>query len=84
MITFTRQNNISLCKDCEAIPSECLITQHNLLVMDVNIRNLKKKKRKVRDFKVKRCNLTTENVTKLYEKAKIEGHWKLEEDADTI
>jgi len=30
-----RAENRRLCKDCKVIPSECLMTQHRLLVRDV-------------------------------------------------
>ena len=34
-----RANSRKLSKDCKVIPSECLTTQHRLLVMDVEIRS---------------------------------------------
>ncbi|XP_059277895.1 uncharacterized protein LOC132032123 [Lycium ferocissimum] len=39
-----RKDDKGLCKDCKVIPSENLTTQHNLLVMDLEIRRKKKKK----------------------------------------
>ena len=50
-----------LCKDCKGIPSEYLEAQHRLLVIDVEIKSLKGKKRSVRDPKVTWWNLTKEN-----------------------
>ena len=40
-----RTNHKRLCKDCKVIPSECLETQHRLLVMDLVIKDFKTKKR---------------------------------------
>ena len=34
-----RTNDRRKCRDCKVIPSECLTTQHRLLVMDVEIRS---------------------------------------------
>jgi len=38
---------------CKVIPSECLTTQHRLLVMDVAIRGTLRRKRTVGVYKVK-------------------------------
>jgi len=40
-----KANHRRLCKDCKVIPSECLGTQHSLLVMDLVIKSFKVKKR---------------------------------------
>jgi len=55
------------------LPSECLTTQHRLLVIDVEIRSSIRKKRTIGVYKVKWRNLIGENVTKLFEKIKTEG-----------
>lgn len=52
--------------------------------MDVEIKNLKEKKRSVGDFKVKWWNLIGENVTKLSDKNKGEGNRELARDANTM
>ena len=41
-----RANNRLLCNDCKVIPNEFLETRHRLLVMDVVIKSLKRKKNK--------------------------------------
>jgi len=46
-------SNEGKCRDCKVIPSECLATQHRLLVMDVEIREAIRRKRKVGVYKVK-------------------------------
>jgi len=79
-----RTNNGRLCKDCTVIPNECLVTQHRLLVMDVEIRTVIRKKRTVGAYKVKWWNLNDENVTKLSEKITTEGKWRLEGDLNRI
>jgi len=42
-----RASSRRMCRDCKVLPSECLATQHRLLVMDVEIRGAIRKKRKV-------------------------------------
>jgi len=68
-----RANHRSLCKDCKVIPSECLGTQHRLLVMDLMIKSFKLKKRSRGVARVRWWNLTRENTTKLSEKIKSEA-----------
>ena len=62
-----------LCKDCKVIPSECLRTQHRLLVIDIEVRSSIKRKRTFGMYRVRWCNLCGENATKLVEKIKSEG-----------
>ena len=66
------------------IPSECLTTQHRLLVMDVETRRLMRRNKTVGVYKVKWWNLTGDNVTKLSEQMKIEDKWTLEGDANKM
>ena len=46
---LVRADSQRFCKDCKVIPSEYLGTQHRLLVLDVEFKCLKQKKRGVRD-----------------------------------
>jgi len=70
---LVRANSRRLCRDCKVTPSECLATQHRLLVVHVEIRNAINRKRTVGVYKLKWWNLNGENVTKLFEKIKTEG-----------
>ena len=79
-----RVNSRGLYRDCKVIPNECLVTQHRLFVMDVEIRSTIRKKRNVGIYKVKWWNLNGENVTNLSEKIKTEGKWRLEGDSNRI
>jgi len=72
------------CKDCKVIPSEYLRTQHMLLVLDVEFRCSKWKKRRVEDPRVKWWTLTKENAVLLSERITEEGAWRRVEDADKI
>ena len=72
------------CRDCKVLPSECLLTQHRLLVLDVEISRAVRRKRKVRVFKVKWWNLKGEKEIKLSEKIKSEGKWRLDGDSNRI
>ena len=66
------------------IPSECLETQHKILVMDVESKSLKRKKRNVGEGIVKWWNLIRENAIRLAEKIKIEGKWTPIRDANEL
>jgi len=72
-----RANGRRLCRDCKVIPIECLKTQHRLLVVNVEMRSAVRRKSHVGVYKIKWWNLTSENVTKLSEKIKVEGKWRL-------
>ena len=56
-----RANSRRWCRDSKVLPSECLTTQHRLLVLDVEIRDTIRRKRKVGVYKVKWWNLKGEN-----------------------
>ena len=55
-----------------------------VLVLDVEIRGVVRRKRKARVYKVKWWNLNEENTRKLSEKIKREGKGKLEGDSNRI
>ena len=63
------------------IPSEYLGTQHRLLVLDVEFKCSKWKKRRVGDPRVKWWTLTKENVVLLSERITEEGACTRVEDA---
>ena len=52
--------------------------------MDVEIRGVIRRKRKIGAYIVKWWNLKWENAMKLSEKIKSEGKWKLEGDSSRI
>jgi len=72
------------CKDCKVIPSEYLGTPHRLLVLDVEFKCSKWKKRRVEDSRVRWLTLTKENAGLLSEKITEEGAWRRVEDADSM
>jgi len=65
---LTRVDNRRFCKDYKVIPSEYLDTQHRLLVLDVELKCSKWKKRKVGDPRVKWWTLTKEKALFLSER----------------
>jgi len=73
---LTRADNSRLCKDSKVIPSEYLRTQHRLLVLDLELKCSKWKKRSVWEPRVKWWNLTKENAMKLAERITEEGAWR--------
>ena len=52
-----RASNSRWSRDCKVLSSECLTTQHKLLVLDVEIRGVIRRKRKVGEYKVRWWNL---------------------------
>jgi len=66
------------------IPSDFLGSQYRLLVLDVEFKCSKWKKRSVGDSRVKWWNLTKENAMKLSERITEEGAWRQIEDTDTM
>ena len=49
---LVRANSRRWCRDCNVLPSECLTSQHRLLILDVEIRGAIRRKRKVGVYKV--------------------------------
>jgi len=60
------------------------MTQHRLLFLDVEIRGIIRRKRKVGVYKVKWWNLKGENTMTLSEKIKKQGKWRLDGDSNRI
>ena len=59
---LTRADSRRFCKDCMVIRSECIGTQHRLLVLDVEFKCSMWKKRRVGDPRVKWWTITKENA----------------------
>ena len=66
------------------IPSEYLGTQHRLLVLDMEFKCSKWKKKRVEDPRVNWWNLTKKNAGLLSERITEEGAWRRVEDADSM
>ena len=77
-------DNKRSCKDCKVILSECLMIRHMQLVMDMEFKSLKRKKKNVADFMVEWWNLTSEHETKLSKKIKTESNWSAVRDTDKM
>ncbi|XP_075091615.1 uncharacterized protein LOC142171810 [Nicotiana tabacum] len=60
-----RRSDRGLCTDCKVIPSECLLTQHRLLVMDLEVRRTRKKRVGYGQSNIKWGSLTKVNVEEL-------------------
>ncbi|XP_055800347.1 uncharacterized protein LOC129869743 [Solanum dulcamara] len=79
-----RKDDKSLCKDCKVTPSENLMTQYKLLVMDLEIRR-KKKKRVVDDRpRIRWGRLTPSSALNMGEKLMAMGAWDSRGDASII
>ena len=81
---LVRARNRRWCRDCKVLPSECLTTQHRLLVLDVELRGAVKRKKKVGVYRVRWWNLKGDKALKLSEKIKSEGKWRLDGDSNRI
>jgi len=79
-----RTDSRRLCKDCKVIPSEYIGSQHRLLVLDVELKCSRWRKRRVGDPRVKWWTLSKENASFLSERITEEGAWRRAEDADTM
>jgi len=77
-------DNQRLCKDCKVIASKYLETQQRLLVLDVEFKWSRWKKRGVGDHRVKWWKLIKENTMKLSERITEERAWRQVEDVDAI
>jgi len=51
------------------------MTQHTISIMDMEIKNSKRKKKIVGDFEVKWWNVKSKNAIELAKKIKVEGNW---------
>ena len=81
---FLIRTSSSVYKDCKVLPSECLGSQHRLLVLDVELKGSIRKRRYAGEPRIKWWNLTRENALELTRRISEEGVWKKAEDADTM
>ncbi|XP_016515439.1 uncharacterized protein LOC107832146 [Nicotiana tabacum] len=63
-----RRGDKGLCTDCKVIPSECLSMQHRLLVMDLEVKGVGKKRAVYGQPKIKWGTLTKGKAQELREK----------------
>ena len=81
---LTRADSRRSCRDCKVIPSECVGSQHRLLVLDVEFNCVKWKMRGVGDLRVKWGNLSKDNVVNLSARITEKGAWRRVEDSDLM
>ena len=60
---LTRRVGRSCCLDCKVIPGECVATQHRLLVLDIRLRKVYRKMRRVLNPKIKWWKLKGDSQT---------------------
>ncbi|XP_075091463.1 uncharacterized protein LOC142171675 [Nicotiana tabacum] len=73
-----------MCKDFKVIPSECLSTQHRLLVMYLEVKGVRKKRVVYRQPKIKWGALTKGKAQELGEKLLALGAWRSSGDASSM
>jgi len=81
---LTRADSRRLCKDCKVIRSEYIGSQHRLLVLDMELKCSRWRKRRVGDPRVKWWTLSKENAKFLSERITEEGACRMAEDADAM
>ncbi|XP_075104628.1 uncharacterized protein LOC142178805 [Nicotiana tabacum] len=79
-----RKCDRGLCMDCKVIPSECLMTQHRLIVMDLGIKRNRKKRAVCSQPRVKWGNLTKDKAQELGERLLAMGAWKNSGDGTAL
>ncbi|XP_052178173.1 uncharacterized protein LOC127791967 [Diospyros lotus] len=73
-----RQEDRVCCRDCKVIPGECLTTQHRLLVLDVQVRNWKRKNHIKQNPRIRWWNLKGEKQLIFKEKLRGRREWNRE------
>ncbi|XP_070050891.1 uncharacterized protein [Nicotiana tomentosiformis] len=81
---FLRRGDKGMCKDFKVIPSECLSTQHRLLVMDLEVKGVWKKRVVYIQPKIKWGALTKGKAQELREKLLAMGAWRSSGDASSM
>ncbi|XP_070044882.1 uncharacterized protein LOC142172416 [Nicotiana tabacum] len=79
-----RKYDRGICTDCKVIPSENLMTQHILLIMDVEIRWTRKKRAMSDIPRVRWGALTKDNAQELGKKLLAMGAWRSSGDASCM
>jgi len=81
---LTKVNSQRPCRDCKVIPREFVGSRHRLLVLDVEFKCVKWKRRGVGNLRAKWWNLTKENAMKLSTRIMEKGAWRRVEDSYMI
>ncbi|XP_070002169.1 uncharacterized protein [Nicotiana sylvestris] len=79
-----RRCDNGLCKDCKVIPSETLVTQHRLLVLDVGIRFKRRKTSARGKPRIRWGALTKDEAQELECRLSAMGAWMSSGDANTM
>ncbi|XP_070023312.1 uncharacterized protein [Nicotiana sylvestris] len=79
-----RRCDSGLCKDCKVIPSETLVTQHRLLVLDIGIRFKLRKMSARGKPRIRWGALTKDKAQELECRLSAMGAWRSSGDANTM
>ncbi|PKA66012.1 hypothetical protein AXF42_Ash010421 [Apostasia shenzhenica] len=72
------------CKDCKVIPSECLTTQHRLMVLDSKIKYLRRNNKSKSYPRTRWWNLKNENKFIFKKKVLELGQWNINGETDLM
>ncbi|XP_047259065.1 uncharacterized protein LOC124891345 [Capsicum annuum] len=79
-----RRGDRVLCKNCKVIPSEHLLNQHRLLVMDLFMKRRKKRRVNEGRPRIRWGGLMSDSALKIVEKVAILGVWDCRGDVDAM
>ncbi|XP_047264248.1 uncharacterized protein LOC124896654 [Capsicum annuum] len=83
-ILLLRKGDRAMCKDCKAIPSENLVTQHRLLVIKLGIKKGKKRRGGEGHPRVRWGGLTPASALEIGAKLEGMGVWEDSRDVDSM
>ncbi|KAJ7978714.1 Craniofacial development protein 2 [Quillaja saponaria] len=81
---LTRKVDRAVCKDCKVLPSECLVSQHKLMIVDVGVKWLKQKHRSNKCIKIRWWNLNGGKMALFKDKMLQGDPWSVEGEPNMI
>ena len=81
---LTRRVGRTCCLDYKVIPGECVATQHRLLVLDVRLRKMYRKIRRVLNRRIKWWKLKGDGQTPFVRRLTKEANWEDEVDSKVM
>jgi hypothetical protein len=81
---LTRREEIPNCMDCKVIPSECVVTQNKLLVVDFYFQVCVRRDSGMKIMRTMWWNLKGDVSQVFKNKVIVEGSWNESEDADNM
>ena len=80
---LTRRVDRCNCIDCKVVPGESVVTQHKLLVLDIQIRRRFRKNKRKLDPKIKWWRLKEDNQEVFADQVVHEANWRAQDYPNT-